>query len=52
MLIFLKQKICEKIKGCAAADGQKQRTGSKKSDVTSPTASIELVLITAAIDVT
>ena len=33
-------------------DRQKQRAGLKKSDVTSPTAATDLVLITAEIDVT
>ena len=50
MLMFLKQKRCRKIKGRAVANGLKQRAGSKKSDVTSPTSSTESVLITASID--
>ena len=48
--MFLKPKLCRKIKGRAVAEGKKQREGSKKSDVTSPTAATESVLITAAID--
>ena len=50
VLMFLKQKQCGKIKCHAVADEQKQRAGSKKSNITSPTAATELVLITAAID--
>ena len=52
MIIILKQKLCDKIKGCAVADGQKQRAGLKKSDVTSPMSATESVLITASIDAT
>ena len=50
VLMFLKQKRCGKIKCRAVTDGRKQREGSKKSDVTSPTASTESVLINAAMD--
>ena len=50
MLMFLKQKRCGKIKGRAVVDGRKQRTGSKISDVTLPTAATKSVLITAAIE--
>ena len=50
--MFLKKKRSRKIKGRAVADGRKQREGLKKSDVTSPTAATELVLITAEIDAT
>ena len=49
VLMFLKQKRCEK-KGRAVVDRQKQREGSKKSDVTSPMAATESVLITTKID--
>ena len=49
VLMFLKQKRCENIKDRAVADRLKQRSGSKKSDVTSPTAATESVLVTAAI---
>ena len=52
MLMFLKNKGCVKVKGRAIADGGKQRNGYKKSDVTSPNADTESVLITAEIDVT
>ena len=50
MKIVLKHKLCGKIKGRAVADGRKQRTGPNKSDVTSPTAATDSVLVTAAID--
>ena len=45
----MKQKRCGKIKVRTVAYGRKQRTGSKKSDVTSPTAATESVLITTEI---
>ena len=50
VLMILKQKRCRKIKGRAVADGRKQISVSKKSDVTSPTSSTESVLITPEID--
>ena len=46
----LEEKTIRKIKVRDVADGQKQRLGSKKYDVTSPTAATDLVLVTAAID--
>jgi hypothetical protein len=49
-LIFLKEKKDGTIKGRACADGRKQRVDAKKGDATSPTVSIEAVLITAVID--
>ena len=49
VLIFLNKKRCRKIKGRAVEDGWNQREGSKKFDITSPTAATELVLITAVI---
>ena len=52
MLMILKQKRCGILRGRAVADGRKQREGLRKSDVTSPTASTELVLITIEIDAT
>ena len=52
VLIFLKQKQCGKIKCRAVPDGQKQRAGLKKSDVNSPTAATDSVLITVEINVT
>ena len=50
VIVFLKHKWYIEIKGRAVADGWKKIVISKKSDVTSPTAATELVLITAAID--
>ena len=50
VLMFLKHKRCGKIKVRAIADRRKKRSGLKKSDVTSPTAETESVLITEAID--
>ena len=50
VVMFLKQKRCGKMKVRAVADRRKQRTGSKISDFTSPTAATELLLITASID--
>ena len=50
--MFLKKKRCVKIKGRVVADVRKQREGSQKYDVSSPTAATESVLITAAIDMT
>jgi hypothetical protein len=49
-LMFLKEKRDGTIKGRACADGRKQREGSNKSDATSPTVSLEAVLITSIID--
>ena len=48
--MFLKNKGCVKVKGRAIADRGKQRNGYKKSDVTSPNAATESVLIIATID--
>ena len=52
VLMFLKQKLCGKIKGRGVADGRKQRSGLNKSDITSPTAATESVLITTEINTT
>jgi hypothetical protein len=49
-LMFLKEKRDGKIQGRACADGRKQRERSKKYDATSPTVSLESVLITSTID--
>jgi hypothetical protein len=49
-LMFLKEKRDGTIKGRACAEGMKQREGSNKSDATSPTVSLEAVLITSTID--
>ena len=48
--MFLKQKRRGKIKCHSVRYGRKQREGSKKSDVNSPTAATDMVLITAAIE--
>ena len=49
-LMFIKKKRCGKIKARGCADGRKQRLYTKKEDASSPTASIEAVMITCAID--
>ena len=49
-LTFLKEKRCGKVKGRGCADGRKQRAQFKKDEVSSPTAAIESVILTAAID--
>jgi hypothetical protein len=49
-LMFLKEKRDGSIKGRACADGRKQREGYTKSDATSPTVSLEVVILTATKD--
>ena len=49
-LMFLKQKRTGQIKGRGCADGQQQRLYHSKEDASSPTVSIESVIITSAID--
>ena len=49
-LMFLKQKRCGKIKGRGCADGRKQREYINKEDASSPTVSIEAVMISCVID--
>ena len=49
-LMFLKQKRCGKIKGRGCADGRKQRATTKKEDASSPTVSIESVMLSCTID--
>ena len=49
-LMFLKKKRCGKIKGRGCADGRKQRKSTKKEDASSPTVSIEAVMISCVID--
>jgi len=49
-LMFLKKKRCGKIKGQGCADGRKQREYLNKEDVSSPTVSIEAVLLSCVID--
>ena len=45
-----KRKRDGSIKGCACANVRKQRPGSSKEDSTSPTVSLEAVLITFLVD--
>ena len=49
-LIFLKEKTDGTIKARAVADGRSQRETATKGDASSPTVSIEAVLLTAAIE--
>jgi hypothetical protein len=49
-LMFLKQKRTGKIKGRGCADGRKQRSFISKEDSSSPTVSIEAVMLTCTID--
>ena len=49
-LIFLKEKTDGTIKGRACADGRKQREDPAQADASSPTVSLESVLLTAVID--
>ena len=49
-LMVLKEKCDGRIKGWACADGRKYRPGSSKEDATSPTVSLEEVLISSVID--
>jgi len=48
-LMFVKKKRDGKIKGRACADGRKQRDLYAKEDASSPTVSIETVLLTSVI---
>ena len=48
-LMFLTEKRDGRIKGCACADGRKQREHIKKEDAASPTAALESILITSTI---
>ena len=48
--MFVKKNRDEKIKGRACADGRKQRDLYAKEDTSSPTVSIEAVLLTSVID--
>lgn len=49
-LMFLKKKRCGKIKARGCADGRKQRLYTAKEDASSPTVSIEALLLTCVID--
>jgi hypothetical protein len=49
-LIFLKEKCDGVIKGHECADGRKQQEMANTGDATSPTVSLEAILITSTID--
>jgi Reverse transcriptase (RNA-dependent DNA polymerase) len=49
-LMFLKEKRCGRIKGRGCIDGRKQRLWKNKEDTTSPTVSIEALLLSCMID--
>ena len=49
-LMFLKEKRCGRIKGRGCADGRKQRVYKTKADTSSPTVSIEALLLSCMID--
>ena len=49
-LMFLKEKRCGKIKGRGCADGRKQRLYMSKDETSSPTVSIESVMLSCVID--
>jgi hypothetical protein len=49
-LMFLKEKHTGKIKGRGCADGQKQQLYTAKEDASSPTVSIESIMLTSVID--
>jgi hypothetical protein len=49
-LMFLTEKRCGKIKARSCADGRKQREYIKKEDASSPTVSLEAIMLTMAIE--
>jgi hypothetical protein len=49
-LMFLKKKRCGKIKGRGCADGRKQRVYTAKEEASSPTVSIEALMLSCVID--
>jgi len=49
-LMFLKKKRCGRIKGRGCADGRKQRLYKSKEETSSPTVSIESLMLSCAID--
>jgi hypothetical protein len=49
-LMFLKKKICGKIKGRGCADGRKQRIYTAKEEASSPTVLIEALMVSCVID--
>jgi len=48
--MFLEQKKCGKIKGRGCADGRKQRATTNNEDASTPTADVESVMKSCAID--
>ena len=46
----MKEKTDGTIKGCACADGRKQRSDPTQTEVSSPMVSLESILLTAVID--
>ena len=48
--MFLEEKRCGRLKSRACANGSMQRTLYSKEDATSPTVSVELVLMSCVID--
>ena len=48
--MFLKRKRCGKIKARGCADGRKQRIYTSKEEASSPTVSLESVLLSCVID--
>ena len=51
-LMFLKQKICRKIKGRGCVDGRKHREYLTKDNTSAPTVETESLLLTCLINVT
>lgn len=51
-LMFIKKKRCRRIKGRGCADGRKQRAYTTKEDASSPTVSIEALMLSCVIDAT
>ena len=49
--MFLKQKRCGLIKGCGCVDGRPQKLWKTKEEITSPTITVESLLISCVIDV-
>jgi hypothetical protein len=49
-LMFLEKKRCGKIKGRGCADGRKQRVYTAKEEASSPTVSIEALMLSCTID--
>ena len=49
-LMFLKKKFCGCIKGRGCADGRKQRGYINKEDASSPTVSMEALILSCIVD--